>query len=87
MLSFTLKGGLDAAEALLARLSIPYIAPSLGGVESLVTRPAATSHAGMSPEDREQIGVTDDLIRVSCGIESSQDLVDDFREALDASQA
>src|SRR5437867_7679186 len=77
MLSFRLKGGLEAAERLLASLKIPSVAPSLGGVESLITRPAISSHAGMSRQDRERIGVTDDLIRLSCGIESAEDLVDD----------
>ncbi len=83
MLSFRLKGGLEAAERLLARVRLPYVAPSLGGVETLITRPAATSHAGMSREDRERIGVTDDLVRVSCGIENVEDLIEDFRSALE----
>lgn len=83
MLSLRPAGGARASEALLKALRIPYIAPSLGGVETLVTRPAATSHAGLSREDRERIGVTDDLIRVSCGIESAADLVADFEQALD----
>jgi cystathionine gamma-synthase/cystathionine gamma-lyase/cystathionine beta-lyase len=61
---------------------IPYSAPSLGGVESLITIPAITSHAGMRPEDRERLGITDDLIRVSCGIEGTQDLIADFGRAL-----
>lgn len=82
MLSFRLKGGVDAAERLIPALRIPYHAPSLGGVETLVTRPATTSHAGMSREDRERVGVTADLVRVSCGIESGQDLTEDFDQAL-----
>jgi cystathionine beta-lyase/cystathionine gamma-synthase len=83
MLSLRLAGGLDAAEALLDAVQLPFVAPSLGGVESLATRPAATSHAGMSPEDRERAGITDDLIRVSLGIEDARDLVEDFVQALD----
>jgi cystathionine beta-lyase/cystathionine gamma-synthase len=83
MLSFRLKGGAPAAERLLGgALRLPYVAPSLGGVETLITRPALTSHAGMKREEREHIGVTDDLVRVSCGIEDGQDLVDDFDQAL-----
>jgi cystathionine beta-lyase/cystathionine gamma-synthase len=82
MLSLRLTGGLGAAEALLDALRIPYIAPSLGGVETLATRPAATSHAGMSAEDRARIGITDDLIRLSIGIEDATDLVEDFEQAL-----
>lgn len=82
MLSFRLGGGLNAAERFLKALRIPYVAASLGGVETLVTRPAVTSHAGMTPSARAEIGVTDDLVRVSCGIEASQDLIADFDRAL-----
>jgi cystathionine gamma-synthase/cystathionine gamma-lyase/cystathionine beta-lyase len=82
MLSLRPAGGLDAAEALIEALRIPSVAPSLGGVESLITRPAATSHAGMSAEDRERIGVTDELIRISTGIEDVADLIADFEQAL-----
>jgi cystathionine beta-lyase/cystathionine gamma-synthase len=52
-------------------------------VETLITRPAATSHAGMSPEDRDRLGITADLVRISSGIEGTQDLVGDFDRALD----
>lgn len=83
MLSFRLAGGVEAAEAFLAALTLPAVAPSLGGVESLITRPAVTSHAGMSPEDRAATGITDDLIRLSVGIEDEEDLVEDFGQALD----
>lgn len=83
MLSLRLQGGVEAAERLLDALQIPYVAPSLGGVETLVTRPATTSHAGMALADRERLGVTNDLVRVSCGIERLQDLVDDFDRALE----
>ena len=64
-------------------MTLAYAAPSLGGVETLVTRPAATSHAGMSPQDRERLGITADLIRISSGIEGTQDLIGDFAQALD----
>lgn len=83
MLSLRLTGGVEAAEALLDALQLPFVAPSLGGVESLATRPALTSHAGMSPEDRQRAGITDDLVRVSVGIEDVRDLVEDFVQALD----
>jgi cystathionine beta-lyase/cystathionine gamma-synthase len=82
MLSLRLRGGEAAAQALLDAVRLPYVAPSLGGVETLITRPATTSHAGMRPEDRERLGITADLIRVSCGIEGTQDLIDDFDQAL-----
>jgi cystathionine beta-lyase/cystathionine gamma-synthase len=82
MLSLRLRGGEAAAQALLDSVQLPYVAPSLGGVETLITRPATTSHAGMSPGDRERLGITADLIRVSCGIEGTQDLIADFDQAL-----
>ena len=84
MLSLRLHGGAAAAQRLLDALTIPTVAPSLGGVESLVTLPAQTSHAGMSAAERERVGVTDDLMRVSCGIEGTDDLVADFAQALEA---
>ena len=86
MLSLRLRGGEVAAQALLDAVQLPFVAPSLGGVETLITRPATTSHAGMSPEDRERLGITADLIRVSCGIEGTQDLIADFDQALAKTQ-
>jgi cystathionine beta-lyase/cystathionine gamma-synthase len=84
MLSVRVRGGAAAAELLLDALRIPSVAPSLGGVETLITIPTKTSHAGMSREDRDRIGVTDDLVRISCGVESATDLVDDFARALES---
>lgn len=84
MLSFRPKGGVEAAQRVMERLTIPYLTPSLGGVESLVSRPTVTSHASIEPRERERFGITDDLIRVSCGIEHASDLVEDFRQALSA---
>jgi cystathionine beta-lyase/cystathionine gamma-synthase len=82
MLSFELQGGVPAAESFLKNATIPIVAPSLGGVESLLTRPATTSHAGLSPQDRLKMGVSDSLIRVSVGIESTEELIEDFDQAL-----
>ena len=82
MVSFELKGGLSAAERFMRRVSIPILAPSLGGVETLISRPAVTSHAGMSPEDRQAAGIRDGLIRLSVGIEDTRDLITDFENAL-----
>ena len=83
MLSFELEGGLEAADALFRGLTLPVVAPSLGGVETLVTRPAATSHKGMSPEEREAAGISDALVRLSVGIEAADDLMADIGEALE----
>jgi len=82
MLSFELKGGKDAAESFFRKVRLPVLAPSLGGVETLLTRPATTSHLGMSAEDRKRLGITDGLIRVSIGIEATEDLIEDFGQAL-----
>jgi cystathionine beta-lyase/cystathionine gamma-synthase len=62
---------------------LPAVAPSLGGVETLVTRPSLTSHSGLSPEDRRRLGISDELIRLSVGIEATQDLIEDFQQALE----
>jgi len=82
MLSFELKAGVKAAKELLHQVEIPLVAPSLGGVESLITRPATTSHGGMSPQDRAKVGITDSLVRISVGIESCEELKADLEQAL-----
>jgi len=82
MLSFDIRGGAEAAEKMFARLTLPLHAPSLGGVETLVTRPAASSHAGLSPDERAHIGIGDGLVRVSIGLEAPEDLIEDFGRAL-----
>jgi cystathionine beta-lyase/cystathionine gamma-synthase len=86
MLSFELKGGRPAAEQFMENATIPIIAPSLGGVETLVTLPSMTSHSGMSPEDRRKLGITDGLIRLSVGIEATEDILADFEDALSAAR-
>ncbi|MHC5005714.1 MAG: trans-sulfuration enzyme family protein, partial [Planctomycetota bacterium] len=84
MISFELDGGAGAAESFIERLAIPIHAASLGGVESLVIRPATTAYANVPPEERTRLGVTDGLIRMSVGIEDPDELVADVRGALDA---
>jgi len=83
MLNLRLRDGPAAAERLLDALSIPYVAPSLGGVKTLVLQPSTTSHVGLRPEERRRLGITDELVRVSCGIEHADDLIEDFRLALE----
>ena len=80
--SFELKAGVEAAKRFIEKVRLPMVAPSLGGVESLVTRPVLTSHSGMSPEQRAKAGVSDGLVRLSVGIEATEDLIDDFAQAL-----
>jgi len=82
MVSFELTGGLDAAERFLGHIIIPIVAPSLGSVESLITRPAATSHSCMAREARLALGISDGLIRLSVGIETTEDLMSDLDQAL-----
>ena len=67
---------------MMARVTLPLIAPSLGGVTSLMTQPAKTSHSLLDPVERRRIGVTDELVRMSVGIESTEDLLSDLDEAL-----
>jgi cystathionine beta-lyase/cystathionine gamma-synthase len=83
MLSFEIKGGVESAKRFMEKTHLPIIAPSLGGIETLLTRPAATSHSGMSPEERSKMGIADSLIRVSVGIESTEDIIADFQQALE----
>jgi len=70
------------AERFLDRVELPFHAASLGGVESLVVRPARSSHLGLTEEQRQELGITDDLVRVSVGVESIDDLIEDFDRAL-----
>lgn len=82
MLSFELTGGAQAAERFLQRVTLPAVAPSLGGVETLITIPATTSHAGLDAEARRRLGISDGLIRLSVGLEAADDLIEDFTAAL-----
>jgi cystathionine beta-lyase/cystathionine gamma-synthase len=84
MLSFELKAGVGAVDRFMKNTTIPIVAPSLGGIQTLLTRPALTSHAGMSPQDRQRLGITDGLIRMSVGIEATEDIIEDFGTALKA---
>ena len=82
MLSFELKGGVETAEHFMQKITLPIVAPSLGGVETLITRPVTTSHSSVSPEDLKKLGISDSLIRLSVGIEATEDLIADFDQAL-----
>ena len=83
MLSFELKGGVEAAERFIQNTTLPIVAPSLGGIESLITRPVTTSHSGLCQEDLKKLGIADSLIRFSVGIEATEDLIEDFKQALE----
>ena len=83
MISFEINGGMDDVIHFLNNLDIPLLAPSLGGVETLVVLPAVSSHASLSKAEREKIGIPDTLVRVSVGIESTEELIADFKQALE----
>ncbi len=82
MISFYLKGGLNAASHFLEKVKIFSLAESLGGVESLIEHPAIMTHASVPPDIRKQLGIEDNLIRLSVGIEDSEDLIKDLEQAL-----
>jgi cystathionine gamma-lyase len=82
MVSFTLKGGAEAAYAAVQKTEVFHFAESLGGVESLITHPATMTHAAIPREQREARGVTDGLMRLSVGIEDKEDLIADLDQAL-----
>lgn len=82
MVSFVVRGGDDAALRVCGRLQLLSVAPSLGGVESLVSMPRFTSHAALTREDRNSRGIADGFIRVSLGIEDAEDLWADLDQAL-----
>ncbi len=84
MVSFTLKGGAEAAYAAVQKTKLFSFAESLGGVESLITHPATMTHAAIPKEQREARGVTDGLLRLSVGIEDAQDLILDLDQAISA---
>jgi cystathionine beta-lyase/cystathionine gamma-synthase len=83
VLGVELKGGVRAADAFVASLRVASVAPSLGGVETLVSLPRLTSHRAMSAQERAAQGIPDGFVRISVGLEGVQDLQDDFRLALD----
>ncbi len=83
MMSFELRGGVEAAELFMRRAKLPIVAPSLGGVETLMTRPSRTSHSGLLAEERKKLGISDELIRFSVGIEATRDIIIDLEQALE----
>ena len=84
MLTFVIRGGLEAARAFLKTVRIFACAESLGGVESLIEHPAIMTHASVPKETRERLGIADGLIRVSCGIENADDLIADLERGFAA---
>jgi cystathionine beta-lyase/cystathionine gamma-synthase len=86
MVTFRIPGGQEAADRFVRALKVFIFAESLGGVESLACHPATMSHATLSEAERLAIGITPGTIRLSVGIEDSQDLIEDLDAALDAAR-
>ncbi len=85
VVSFELKDGINMVNSFLRRIKVFALAESLGGVASLAEHPATMSHASMPKEYREGVGITDDLVRLSVGLENIDDLIEDLRQALEPS--
>lgn len=84
IVTFFINGGLDGARRFLENCKVFSLAESLGGVESLVDHPAIMTHASVPPEERDKLGISDDLVRLSVGIEAIDDLIADLDKALSA---
>jgi cystathionine gamma-lyase len=82
IISMNIKGGLEKSKSFLERTEIFALAESLGGVESLIEHPALMTHASLPKDRREKIGISDGLVRLSVGLESLDDLVEDIEQAL-----
>ncbi len=82
VVSFEVHGDLWAAARFIDQVKIPYIAPSLGGVESLIEMPAVQSYWSFGPEKRAEIGIKENLIRFSIGVEDVEDIWEDLEQAL-----
>lgn len=82
MMSFGLKGGYDAGKMMMDHVHLAILAVSLGGVETLIQHPASMTHAGVGREQKLVAGITDDLIRLSVGIEDVEDIIADLNESL-----
>ncbi len=84
MVGLEVKGGAKATERMLKRLKLITHAPSLAGVETLISEPRLTSHKGIGAEGRAKIGIPDGFLRLSCGIEDAEDIIGDLEEALES---
>jgi methionine-gamma-lyase len=82
MISFGLKGGYEAGLKLINNVKLCTLAVSLGGLETLIQHPASMTHASVPKKEKEEAGITDDLIRLSVGCEAYEDLKTDLEEAL-----
>ncbi len=86
ILTLTIKGGLQRAQRFIDKLQMISITPNLGDSRSIVTHPASTTHSKLSPEERQKVGITDGLIRLSVGLEHYEDILQDVERALEQSK-
>jgi O-succinylhomoserine sulfhydrylase len=86
ILTLTVKGGLQRAQRFIDKLQMISITPNLGDSRSIVTHPASTTHSKLSAEERQQVGITDGLIRLSVGLEHYEDILQDVERALEQSK-
>jgi len=82
MISFGLKGGFKAGEAMMNNVQLALLAVSLGGIETLIQHPASMTHSKLTKEGKEKAGITDELVRLSVGIEDVEDIIKDLDQAL-----
>lgn len=82
MISFEVKGGLNAGKTLMNNVQLALLAVSLGGIETLIQHPASMTHSKLSQEAREKAGISDGLVRLSVGIEEPEDIITDLKQAL-----
>lgn len=83
MISFYIKGDLKTVDRFLSSLKVFTLAESLGGVESLIENPVLMTHGSVPPEHRKLLGIEDNFIRISVGIENIEDLLADFKQAFE----
>lgn len=86
IITLTVKGGLPRAQRFIDQLQMVSITPNLGDSRSIVTHPASTTHSKLSPEERQKVGITDGLIRLSVGLEHYEDIIQDVERALEQSK-
>jgi O-succinylhomoserine sulfhydrylase len=82
LISFEIKGGIDNGKAFLNRLKLFSLTANLGDTRSIATHPASTTHAKLTQEERQQVGISDGLIRLSIGLENVEDIWEDILGAL-----
>jgi cystathionine gamma-synthase len=84
VVSFEIEGDMERTMRFIDALKIPYVGPSLGGVESIIEQPALMSHFALDKQERERMGIKDELVRYALGIEDADDLIADLQQALDS---